>query len=100
MVRVRAARGGGRGWQGTEKRQVWDTDVSDLWVTAGTHCKDKMPKILNKYSQERNIGASVPCNFHIHVSVRELYIPTMGLPFLLEEICGPILGIYKSLTDI
>jgi hypothetical protein len=26
-------------------------------------------------------------NFHIHVSVSELYIPTMGLPFLLEEIC-------------
>jgi hypothetical protein len=23
----------------------------------------------------------------------------MCLPFLLEEICGPILGIYKSLTD-
>jgi hypothetical protein len=38
-------------------------------------------------------------NFHIHVSVSELYIPTMGRPFLLEEICGPILGIYKSLTD-
>jgi hypothetical protein len=35
-------------------------------------------------------------NFHIHVSVSELYIPTMGLPFLLEEICGLILG--KSLT--
>ncbi len=39
-------------------------------------------------------------NFQIHVSVSELYvILTMGLPFLLEEICGPILGIYKSLTD-
>jgi hypothetical protein len=38
-------------------------------------------------------------NFQIHVSVSELYIPTMGLPFLLEEICGPILGIYESLTD-
>jgi hypothetical protein len=38
-------------------------------------------------------------NFHIHMSVSELYIPTMELPFLLEEICGPILGIYKSLTD-
>jgi hypothetical protein len=38
-------------------------------------------------------------NFHIHVSLSELYISTMGLPFLLEEICGPILGIYKSLTD-
>ncbi len=25
-------------------------------------------------------------NFHIHVSVSELYISTMGLPFLLEEI--------------
>jgi hypothetical protein len=37
-------------------------------------------------------------NFHIHVSVSELYIPTVGLPFLLEEICGPILRIYKSLT--
>jgi hypothetical protein len=23
----------------------------------------------------------------------------MGLPFLLEEICGPILGKYKSLID-
>ncbi len=38
-------------------------------------------------------------NFHFHVSVSELYISTMGLPFLLEEISGPILGIYKSLTD-
>jgi hypothetical protein len=38
-------------------------------------------------------------NFHIHVSVSELYIPTMGLPALLEEICRLILGIYKSLTD-
>ncbi len=38
-------------------------------------------------------------NFHIHASVSELYIPTIGLPILLEEICRPILGLYKSLTD-
>jgi hypothetical protein len=38
-------------------------------------------------------------NFHIHVSVSELYIPTMGLPVLLEEICRLILGIFKSLKD-
>ncbi len=38
-------------------------------------------------------------NFHIYVSLRELYISRMGLPFLMEEICGRILGIYKSLTD-
>jgi hypothetical protein len=34
--------------------------------------------------------------FQIHVSVSDLYIPTIDL---LQEICGPILGIYKSLTD-
>jgi hypothetical protein len=38
-------------------------------------------------------------NFHIHVSVSELYISTTEPPFLLEEIRGLILGIYKSLTD-
>jgi hypothetical protein len=38
-------------------------------------------------------------NFHINASVSDLYIPTIGLPTLLEEICRPILGLYKSLTD-
>jgi hypothetical protein len=38
-------------------------------------------------------------NFHIHASVSDLYISTIGLPILLEEICRPILGIYRSLTD-
>jgi hypothetical protein len=28
-----------------------------------------------------------------------MYIPTIGLQFLLEEICRTILGLYKSLTD-
>jgi hypothetical protein len=38
-------------------------------------------------------------NFHIHESVSELYIPTMGVSVLLEEICRLILEIYKSLKD-
>ncbi len=38
-------------------------------------------------------------NIHIHVYVSDLYIPTIDLPILLQEICGQILGIYKSLTD-
>jgi hypothetical protein len=39
-------------------------------------------------------------NFHIHASVSDLYIPcTIGLSILLEEICKPLLGLYKSLTD-
>jgi hypothetical protein len=37
-------------------------------------------------------------SFHIHASVSYLYIPTIGLPILLEEICRPLLGLYKSLT--
>ncbi len=38
-------------------------------------------------------------NFHINVSVSYLCIPTVDLPILLQEICGQILGRYKSLTD-
>ncbi len=38
-------------------------------------------------------------NFHIHVSVTDLYIPTIDLPILLQEICGPILGKNKLLTN-
>jgi hypothetical protein len=60
--------------------------------------KEKMPENLKQIFPEKEYWGLSP-NFHIHVSVSELYIPTMGLPFLLEEICGPILGKYKSLTD-
>jgi hypothetical protein len=34
-------------------------------------------------------------NFHIHVSVSDLYIPQIDLPILLQKICGPIPGIYS-----
>ncbi len=47
---------------------------------------------------EKELSGHSP-NFHIHVSVSDLYIPTIDLPILLQEICGPILGIYKALTD-
>jgi hypothetical protein len=63
-----------------------------------THCNDKIPKFRNKYSQKRKYQGLSP-NFHIHASVSDLYIPTIGLPILLEEICRPIQGLYKSLTD-
>jgi hypothetical protein len=61
--------------------------------TAKTKCRKFKTNIPRK-----GISGLSP-NFHIHVSVSELYIPAMGLPFLLEEKFGPILGIYKSLTD-
>jgi hypothetical protein len=62
-----------------------------------THCKDKILKFGNKYPEKEYHGLSP--TFHIHASVSNLYIPTIGLPILLEEICRPILGLYKSLTD-
>jgi hypothetical protein len=47
---------------------------------------------------EKEMRGNIP-NFHIHVPVSDLYIPTNDLPILLQEICGLILGIFKSLTD-
>ncbi len=57
--------------------------------------KNQYRKFEANIPRKRNSAATV----HIHVSVSDLYIPTTYLPILLQEICGPILGIYKSLTD-
>ncbi len=38
-------------------------------------------------------------DFQIHASVSDLYIPTIGRPILLKDICRPILELYKLLTD-
>jgi hypothetical protein len=50
-------------------------------------------KNLKKFP-EKKLRSHSP-DFHIHVSVSDLYIPTIDLPILLQEKCGPILGIYK-----
>jgi hypothetical protein len=60
-------------------------------------CKESIPGSKQIFPVKELRGHSP--NFHIHVSVSDLYIPTINLPILLQEICELILGIYKSLTD-
>ncbi len=62
------------------------------------HCKDTIPKIRNKYSQKRNSAASVTistlmCPWTIYIFPRSVCI------FCSRKIFGPIMEIYKSLTD-
>jgi hypothetical protein len=52
---------------------------------AARNCKDTIPKIRNKYYQKKDCTVHVSPNFHIHVSVSDLNIPTIGLPILLQE---------------
>jgi hypothetical protein len=49
--------------------------------------------------QEKELRGNSP-NFHLHVSVSDLYIPMIDLPILPQKICGPILGMYQLLTGI
>ncbi len=61
------------------------------------------------YSQKLNCAASLfpkqnfsvlSPNFYTHISVRDLYIfPGSVCLFCCSQICGPFLGIYKSLTN-
>jgi hypothetical protein len=67
-------------------------------VAESEHCKEKNAEYLKQIFPEKEYRGLSP-NFHIHIYVTELYISTIGLLFLLEEICGQIQGIYKSLTD-
>ncbi len=49
---------------------------------------------LKQIFPEKELRGHSP-NFHIHEPVSDLYIPTIDL---LQELCGPILEMYKSLT--
>jgi hypothetical protein len=73
-------------------------DIKKIFIMLQTTLQRQNAENLKQIFPEKEYRGLSP-NFHIHVSVSDLYIPMMGLPFLLEEICGPILGIYKSLTN-
>ncbi len=77
----------------TQATRVWFPDETCL-----TALQRQNTDISKQIFPEKEYRGLSP-NFHIHVSVIDLYIPTIGLPILLEEICRPLLGPYKSLTD-
>ncbi len=82
----------GRVWSvtsrlGTGKSLIFFLQCTCLlfpFTKAHIHCKATIPKIRNKYSPEKELCGLSP-NFHIHVSVGDLYIPMIGLPILLQE---------------
>jgi hypothetical protein len=70
----------------------------NLKTRSHTALQRQNTEISRQIFPEKEYGGLSP-NFHIHACVSDLYISMIGLPILLEEICRPILGLYKSLTD-
>jgi hypothetical protein len=54
-------------------------------IAQKAHFKDTVPKIWKKIFSERKLRGPGP-NFYIHISVSNLYIPTIGLPTWLQQI--------------
>ncbi len=56
-------------------------------------------KLLLPISKTELYSSVLSPSCYTHTSVRDLYISGSVFLFCCREICGPILGIYKSLTD-
>jgi hypothetical protein len=67
--------------------KVYFWSIADFLPTLQRHNTENVKQI---FPEKKLCGGHSP-NFHIHVSVRDLYISPI--------ICGPILGINKSLRD-
>jgi hypothetical protein len=72
-----------------------EMEESCLWAQPKTTLQRHNTKNSKQILPERELRGRSP-NFHIHVSVNSLYIPTINLPILLQEICRPLLGIYVN----
>ncbi len=58
------------------------------------HCTENLKQIF----PEMKLRGLVP-NFYVHVSVSDLYISMIGPQMQYRKTGGPIVGLYKSLTD-
>ncbi len=63
------------------------------WILADLECPHCQEDPISIFPEIKLRGPNP--SVYIHISVSDLYIPTIGLPILLQS----ILGIYKSLTD-
>ncbi len=86
--------GGGRDGQGGHLQGQGPQHQAHHWYALQRINTENLKKIF----QERELHVHSP-NFHIHVSVSDLYNSTIDLRILLQEICELILVIYKSFTD-
>jgi hypothetical protein len=62
--------------------QAWFRNIKSTF--AANHCKNTSPKIRKQTFPEKEMSGLNP-NFQIHVSVSDLYIPTISLPILQQE---------------
>jgi hypothetical protein len=72
----------------SRKKEVGGGGLVGVWMKSKctVHCKETIPKIRKLATNiPRNEFRSLSPNIHIHVSVSNLYIPTIGLPILLQE---------------
>ncbi len=75
-----------------QERQLWETPSGFALQRHNT----ENSKHIFPGKELRGLSPS----FHIHMSPSDLYIPTIGLPFLLQEnMWTDPVGIYISLTD-
>jgi hypothetical protein len=76
--------------------RISDYQGEELCTLQRTNTKNSKQILTEK--ELRTMRSHIP-NFKIPVSLSDLHIPMIDLPILLQEICGLVLGIYKSLTD-
>ncbi len=75
-------------WRGMKKH---------LFSCPYQHCKDTIPKIRNKYSQERNCATTVPILTLMFQWAIDIF--WSACLFCCRKIGGPNVELYRSLTD-
>ncbi len=73
---------------------IQNTFQNFQWLSASTLQRTNTENFKQIFP-EKELRATVPIS-----TLSDLYIPTIDLPILLQEICGLILEIYKSLSHM